>query len=200
MRPMMNQEIEIEFKNLLEEEEYKTLLKQLFDSSSQEYVQKNVYFDTEDFLLREHLCALRIRLKDDYAEMTLKTPFDGHHKELNLALDMDEAQKIIQEGKFTVPEAINTILKKENLPSIHTVTKIAELKTKRIEKMTDDGLIVLDKSWYADQVDYELEVESHNIETGDKLFQSILSSFTIPKRKTANKIARAFQAIRTDKT
>lgn len=196
----MNQEIEIEFKNLLEESEYLTLLNNLFDSSSQEYFQKNVYFDTKEYVLKEHLCALRIRLKDSYAEMTLKTPFNGHHKELNMTMDKEDAEEFIQNGVFTVPEEINNILNDENIPSIHTVNRIADLKTKRIEKSTDEGLIVLDKSWYSDTIDYELEVESHSIETGEKLFQSILSSFSIPERKTENKIARAFKAIRTDKT
>ena len=196
----MNQEIEIEFKNLLKESEYLTLLNNLFDSSSQEYFQKNVYFDTKEYVLKEHLCALRIRLKDSYAEMTLKTPFNGHHKELNMTMDKEDAEEFIQNGVFTVPEEINNILNDENIPSIHTVNRIADLKTKRIEKSTDEGLIVLDKSWYSDTIDYELEVESHSIETGEKLFQSILSSFSIPERKTENKIARAFKAIRTDKT
>lgn len=196
----MNQEIEIEFKNLLNEAEYQTLLNQVFDKTSQEYVQTNVYFDTTDFLLKEHSCALRIRIKDKDAEMTLKTPFEGHHKELNLSLDKEEAEDLIRKGFFSVPEEINTILVKENLPYIDTVKRIADLKTKRIEKSTENGLIVLDKSWYSDTIDFELEVESHSIEAGAKLFQAILSEFSIPERKTENKIARAFKASRTDKT
>ncbi|WP_212685903.1 CYTH domain-containing protein, partial [Salmonella enterica] len=67
----MAQEIEIEFKNLLTEEEYLKLLSNLpFPKYSQ--TQTNYYFETEDFSLKAHGSALRIREKNGNYTLTLK--------------------------------------------------------------------------------------------------------------------------------
>lgn len=188
-------EIEIEFKNLLTETEYITLLNSLFESDEHAFTQQNIYFDTKDFVLKKHFCALRIRVKENFAEITLKTPFKGHHKELNITLTPSDAEEHIQKGSFILPVEVTTLLKGEGIDLSGTVYKTADLKTQRIEREYKECLLVLDKSWYAGLVDYELELESQTIETGQKVFDSILEQFSLPKRPTVNKITRAFKAI-----
>lgn len=190
----MEQELEIEFKNILTKDEYDALYSDFKQDKSSEFSQRNVYFDTPSFDLRKRGCALRIRLKKEEAEMTLKTPFEGHHKELNLPLSLDEAHLLTIQGAFQLPQPIVKILESDEPFPSRSVIKLAELTTTRLETVKDDTLIVLDKSSYSGTIDYELEVEAASEERGLKVFESILENYTIPKRKTENKIARAFNA------
>lgn len=190
----MKQEMEIEFKNILTKNEYDSLYSDLKQDNSSEYTQRNVYFDTPSLDLRKRKCALRIRLKNNEAEMTLKTPFEGHHKELNLPLSLDEAHLLTIQGAFQIPDPILDILESDDSFPSRSVIKLAELTTTRLETEKDDALIVLDKSTYSGYVDYELEVEAASEESGLTVFESILDNYAIPKRETENKIARAFNA------
>ena len=190
----MEQELEIEFKNILTRQEYEQLYTDFRQDKFTEFSQRNVYFDTPSLDLKNRGCALRIRLKEDDAELTLKTPFEGHHKELNLPLSLDDAHLMTIQGAFQIPEPVIEILEVEEPILNRSVIKLADLHTARLETMRDDALVVLDKSTYSGQVDYELEVEAASEETGLKVFKSILEHYDIPKRKTENKISRAFNA------
>lgn len=190
----MRQEIEIEYKNLLTENEYLKLKDVFFSEDQKPATQENYYFDTEDFTLKHNKCALRIRLKDHRAEMTLKTPFEGHHTETTIDLDEDTAVKMIAETSFKLPDEILTVLNEENISISPSVSLVGSLKTERLELVDTHTIIVLDKSYYSDQIDYELEIESDSKSIGKALFDQILKNHGIPVRSTPNKIARAFNA------
>ncbi|MFO8069062.1 MAG: CYTH domain-containing protein [Alkalibacterium sp.] len=190
----MKQEVEIEYKNLLTEAEYMKLKQIFFNDEAIPVTQENYYFDTEDHTLKNNQCALRIRIKGNHAEMTLKTPFEGHHTETTIDLDTDNAKKMIASGTFTLPEDLISVLKKENISIDPSVFIIAELKTDRLEVIDPHSIIVLDKSYYSNQQDFELEIESDSKSTGEALFNQILKDNGIPLRPTTNKIARAFKA------
>ncbi|GAB2479090.1 CYTH domain-containing protein [Alkalibacterium psychrotolerans] len=189
----MKHELEIEFKNLLTEEEYQRLMRVHFSDSESGFTQKNVYFDTDTMDLKKSKCALRIRLKGNQAELTLKTPFEGHHHETTIHLDSNEAKEIIAEGRFTLPSELYAFLVDKIDLADQDVNKLAELTTLRHEKDFRDCLLVLDKSSYSNTTDYEIELESQSVETGKDVFNAILAEFSIPKRDTPNKIARAFK-------
>lgn len=190
----MRQEIEIEYKNLLEEEEYLKLRHLYFTDKQKPVTQKNYYFDTNNFTLKKNHCALRIRLKEAYAELTLKTPFEGHHTETTLDLEYEDAIKMIDSESFELPGEIVDVLNKENISVDPIVFLVGSLKTERLESIGSHVIIVLDKSYYADQIDYELEIESDTKAIGEDLFKRILKDNAIPVRPTLNKIARAFKA------
>lgn len=190
----MRQEVEIEFKNLLTQQEYDKLKAIFFTQSSTPVTQENYYFDTSDHRLKNASCALRIRIKGDSAEMTLKTPFEGHHTETTLDMSAVKARELITKGSFSIPEAIHTVLAEEGIAVSQDVFKIGQLKTERLEVEDPHSIIVLDKSYYSNTVDYELEVESDSKAAGEKLFTQILKEHAIPRRETLNKIARAFNA------
>ncbi|GEK92051.1 CYTH domain-containing protein [Alkalibacterium kapii] len=191
----MKQEVEIEFKNLLTEKEFNRLKSIYFSHSPLPFTQDNYYFDTKDNILRSASCALRIRIKNESAEMTLKTPFQGHHTETNLDLTLEQANNLIEKGHFSVPEDIFNVLKEEGVLITSDVFKIAHLKTERLELEKPHSLIVLDKSFYSDKVDFELEVEADSKSRGEKLFNSILKEHDITRKATETKIARAYKAI-----
>jgi len=190
----MRQEVEIEFKNLLTQEEYIKLRQAFFNNDSLPFTQENHYFDTKEYTLKEHQCALRIRIKNSHAEMTLKTPFEGHHTETTVDLKLSDARKMIDEGGFPLPEDIFNVLTEEDISVNRKVFKVAGLKTERLEAARPHSIIVLDKSFYSNQVDFELEVESDSKTAGKKLFTQILDDYSIPLRSTETKIARAFNA------
>ncbi|GEK89221.1 Uncharacterized protein YjbK [Alkalibacterium putridalgicola] len=190
----MRQEVEIEYKNLLTQQEYDKLKTIFFADVSSPVIQENYYFDTQDAKLKDARCALRIRIKESSAEMTLKTPFEGHHTETTLDMTPVKARELITAGSFSLPEAIHNVLVQEGIKIDQDVFKIAQLKTERLEAENPHSIIVLDKSYYSNQIDYELEVESDSKSTGEKLFAQILKEHAIPKRETQNKIARAFNA------
>lgn len=58
-----NQNIEIEFKNMLTKEEYELLLTHFQVGKEDLFEQENHYFDTSDFALKANHSALRIRKK-----------------------------------------------------------------------------------------------------------------------------------------
>ncbi|WP_416145040.1 CYTH domain-containing protein [Planococcus koreensis] len=57
----MSKELEIEFKNMLQKEEYEKLAAHYGFSESDVKTQENFYFDTPDFQLKNLKSALRIR-------------------------------------------------------------------------------------------------------------------------------------------
>lgn len=186
----MNQELEIEFKNLLTEKEYQQLFDYYEFSDVEPIVQKNYYFDTNERALQNIQAALRIRVKTSAAEITLKTPQDGHLLETNETISLKEAEKLINQESFIPPQSVINQLKKENV-IVAEVQLIGSLKTKRVEKEYKNALLVLDQSWYNNTVDFELELEASSHDIGNDLFYNVLLEHNIPKRNTPNKIVRA---------
>lgn len=187
----MTQELEIEFKNLLTESEYMRLFTHFNFSDKDFFTQENYYFDTQDYMLKKIEAALRIRIKEQHAQITLKTPQDSHLLETNVDLSVTEAKNMVKEGKFFLPQVIQETIQTFGL-FIDEVFLHTDLKTKRVEKKDGHELVVLDQSWYGDQMDFELEVESDDPRQGEVYFLSVLEQFSIPKRETPNKIQRAF--------
>lgn len=191
----MSQELEIEFKNLLTKEEYALLLNGFEIPDEAFFIQENYYFDTKNFQLKNHQSALRIRLKTAEAEMTLKTPQESHLLETSQSLTLDRAKTLINNGSFIPKGEISDYLEQIGLNAGVPVHFMTKLKTKRVEKSVgNDIIVVLDQSWYADKVDYELEIEAQDEEKGALFFAKILTHYSIPKRETKNKVHRAFAA------
>lgn len=189
----MNQEIEIEYKNLLSREEYEKMLNYYSQRENiTSWKQSNHYFDTPDLQLKKADSALRIRtIEDKKAEITLKTPHEGHLLENNIDLDYDRVAKIMNTGQIDLPDSIKEISKKMNI-DVHLLKYQASMKTLRNEWQYLDRTIALDQSDYIHTRDYELEVEAPTDETAQETFNQILEHFAIEKRETPNKIARAF--------
>lgn len=186
--------MEIEFKNLLTTAEYKRLFEAYKFGELTPVVQENLYFDTSDMTIKENQSALRIRMKEHSAEMTLKTPKNGHLLETNEDLTLSEAEEMIKAGTFTPPDSILNQLKSEGV-TVDTVHLVTSLKTKRYEKEVNGCLIVLDQSWYGNTMDYELELEAPEHDKGKEMFYTILLENKIKERSTPNKIARAYQHV-----
>ena len=90
--------LEIEYKTLLDKDEYQSLLPLFTDTEL--VVQTNHYIDTQDQLIRQEKMALRVRTFTNQAELTLKVPETVGHFEYNKNLSQEETKAILQHKEF----------------------------------------------------------------------------------------------------
>lgn len=194
----MNQELEIEFKNMLTEAEYQMIFTNEFSNIPQTKhmtIQTNHYFDTLKQVLKEQDSALRVRVTDSYQELTLKSPSQGFLLETNLPLSDNEVSDIMDSKKIILSSFFPI---KSTFPTLSNVTEntifylFNAFETKRFEKQVGEHLIVLDQTTFQNgTIDYELEVESTDDVIGRNFFESFLQKYSIPVRPAKPKIARA---------
>ena len=172
---------EIEFKQLLSQSQYQSIYNKYFPEM-QPFSQTNYYIDTEQFDLRSHKSALRIRVKDDYYEMTLKVPAEVGLMEYNFETHViPELNKelVANDLPLEITEQLNKMI-------------LGALTTSRLEKEVQGNLLVLDKSDYLNYQDYELEYEVEDYDDGLIQFKMILEAFDIKHETPENKVQRFF--------
>ncbi|MDO4814956.1 MAG: CYTH domain-containing protein [Gemella sp.] len=182
-------EKEIEFKNLLSEEEYNKIYSYYSLENETLINNSNYYYETIDFSLREVGAALRIRHTDTKSEITLKIKGEKENLEYNA---------MWEEG--FVPDALIQVELPENISSklvelgiLGELVLIQKIQTERKEKVLETGRMVLDKTYFlGNTVDYELEFEVENYEAGKLAFYTLLEELGIEQREALPKIARAF--------
>lgn len=190
----MEQQIEIEYKNLLTEQEFWLLVKAFQIEEKNFKEQKNHYFDTRDFALKKFGCALRIREKGNEFTFTMKEPHAEGLLETNEAIDGKLTQRAIEAGELPEGEIKNRIKKYGIDP--RDIKYFGTLSTYRAEIPYKGGLLVFDKSFYFKKTDFELEYEVENAEQGKKAFFELLARYDIPFRKTENKILRFYREMK----
>ncbi|AWM16486.1 CYTH domain-containing protein [Bacillus inaquosorum] len=184
----MSQEIEIEFKNMLTKHEFEKLTMALQLTEKDFTDQKNHYFDTDSFALKQKHAALRIRRKNGEYILTLKEP-----AEVGLLETHQRLSEVSNLAGFTVPEGpVKDQLHKLQIDS-DAIQYFGSLATNRAEKETEKGLIVLDHSRYLNKEDYEIEFEAADWHEGKQAFEKLLHQFSIPQRETKNKILRFYE-------
>ncbi|MBP1940795.1 uncharacterized protein YjbK [Bacillus luteolus] len=186
----LNQEIEIEFKNLLTKDEFQQLLTHFSVSEQAFKTQINYYFDTPQFLLKDKKSALRIRFKKNNYTLTLKQPAAIGLLETHQFLSEEQALLMINEGQFPKGDIYDILNKEEITPSL--VKFFGKLTTSRAELSYKNGLLVFDHSSYLDTDDYEIEYEVSDEKSGQAHFLELLKDQGIPLRKTDNKIMRFY--------
>lgn len=186
----MSQEIEIEFKNLLTYEEFLQLIDAFEVRKSDFNEQTNYYFDTEDFQLKNHKSALRIRFKKDTYTLTLKQQYEEHILETHQTIDKGIFPNML--NGIPLPHGeVTEVLRKLKIDT-DEIKFLGELSTNRVELPYQEGLLVLDENHYLGKIDYELEYESADYKKGQQIFLELLKSKNIPERETKSKIHRFF--------
>lgn len=186
----MSQELEIEFKNILEEDEYHQLLSAFSITDEKILIQENFYFDTPEFSLKNQGAALRIREKKGTFTLTLKQPVKRGLLETHQVLTEGEAKQMLNGGNIIEGE-VSSILTGLSIEPLD-VTYFGSLRTKRAEVKYKNGLLVLDKSYYLNKSDFEVEYEVTDELCGKVVFRELLQQYNIPIRKTDNKIRRFY--------
>ncbi|NKE07414.1 MULTISPECIES: CYTH domain-containing protein [Mesobacillus] len=186
----MSQNIEIEFKNMLTQDEFQLLRIHFYIEPEQFKKQTNHYFDTNTFALKDKGSALRIREKGSSFELTLKQPAEQGLLETNQMLTASQAQKALSSGQLPEGEVKHAVSKL--MQNINSLNYFGSLTTVRAEVEYKGGLIVLDHSYYLNTEDFELEYEVTNEPEGYKVFSKLLEELQIPLRPTDNKIKRFY--------
>ena len=129
-------------------------------------------------------------LYEDKGEITLKTPIQENEKlETNDDLTLDEAKTLVEAHLMKATGNVADKLKGLGIAPGDLVI-IGQLSTIRYDFPGDKGTFFLDKSFYQDQMDYELEFESESLEEGALIFQNFLKLHDIKVRKAKQKIER----------
>lgn len=184
--------MEIEFKNMLNKEEYDSLLAEYQLSESSLKTQTNIYFDTPDFKLKAKKMGLRIRLSNSTTEFTLKTPTSNQHTLLEVTdyLSSFTSELSLVEQISLEKSEVAEYLIHEGI-QLSSLEPIGQLTTTRGEvSLQSNVLLVLDKSLYYGKTDYELEMEVTDVKEGALIFKDILKKHHIPVRQADKKIAR----------
>ncbi|QVK17234.1 CYTH domain-containing protein [Mycoplasmatota bacterium] len=185
----MSQNLEIEFKNSLTKTEYEKIIDHFNPLPESMIKQVNIYFDTKDLILKKQKTALRARIKKQTIELTLKQKQKVGILETTDIITENDLSDIIQHHKLNKGEVFNKLQELEINDALY---ELASLTTYRYEIPYLGNLIAIDKSFYYNHWDYEIELETNEYNNGKKIFQELLASFKIPRIKTKNKIVRAY--------
>ena len=163
---LMNKNIEIEKRVMLSKAQYDALLEYTSNYKDKEsMVLLNHYFDDEDLALRKAHHMLRIRnINDNQYELTLKVKGDNGDLEINDPISLEEVNELIEHFNYQ----INDIMDKVRLVTSKEIRYITSLKTERIEIHFPNYLFVLDKNYYSDVIDYDLEIEANDIDIANE--------------------------------
>ncbi|MGX0739811.1 uncharacterized protein YjbK [Staphylococcus capitis] len=182
---------EIEFKQILTKDLYDKIFNTYF-KNEKPFRQTNYYIDTKGFKLRDHRSALRIRVKDNSYEMTLKVPAEvglmEYNHPTNVKLKMNDTL-----SNSKLPDDIRNIIEGQFNVSEDELIILGDLTTLRVETHYQNELLVLDKSEYLNKVDYELEFEVDSYNEGYEKFKQLLQEFDIKHEKPLNKVQRFFE-------
>lgn len=190
----MSQQYEIEFKNQLTKEQYIELLKEFEIKEKAIQRQINHYLDTEKWHLKNCSSALRIREKGNKIVCTLKEKTANHtHLETTDILTEEQRDAILAGNDFEAPSVKERLLQL-NVP-IKDLRAFGSITTDRIEIPYVGGTLVLDRSFYLHQEDYEVEYETNDVEVGNKEFLQFLQQRNIDFLPADNKIARFMKAL-----
>ena len=165
----MSKNLEIESKTLLDKETYEKM-RAAFTAKS-DFIQKNYYFDTPDFDLKNSDTSLRIRILVDHAEQTIKVKETNlkekkysERVEINDLLSVAQAEQMTQssyEGDFFLfgGDVVNYLQKHYSNEAIRSLKLISWSQTRRILANGPENCeLTLDLTEFPDgYYDFELE-------------------------------------------
>ena len=171
---------EIEFKTLITEAQYNSLLDE-FGLDNNIFAQTNHYFDTEDTKLMDEKTVLRIRQKGNNFKLTKKTRAEVGADETHIFINKETALDYIENG-----------LDGKIIGIPYFVKKVAELTTYRVSTPYKDGTLFFDKSVYYGHEDFEIEYEVDDVVKGTEDFKYFLNKHGIKYKESIRKSKRAF--------
>ena len=175
--------MEYEARVFINEQKYELIKRQYLNLGDicRVFVNKNTYFDTADLYLTNHHIVLRIReIDDSKKELTLKIKGEKGDIEITHPISSEIEYQNILNSHFD--EEINKELINRNV-DISNLKIVASLKTERIEIPFPDYLFVIDKNYYNDKIDFNLEVEANSRLEAKNYLKAIIAPFKIEYKK-----------------
>lgn len=188
--------IEIEAKVLINEDDYKRVLKFYKKEELQKITQLNYYIDTDDLLLKQFGIGLRIRQKDFYV-LNMKAPLQEGLLEKKESITEKEFENFKNNGVLP-----NGSIKNLLLMFGVDITKLkiqTTLKTERIviENFNENEVFAIDKNYYNGLIDYELELEGTSLERAKNSLKEKCEELNIDFVENAkSKQVRAMETIK----
>ena len=172
---------EFESRIMLTESEYFEIVSHFMRLHPNKHFLKNtnIYLDTDDLYLRKNHITFRIRIINDVnCELTIKIKESNGDDEINDTINLKEANMILSEFYFPSGNVKSYLL---TLPySLDSYKEIARLNNLRLEIEEEDHLLVIDKNFYNDITDYNLEIEAKDsIETAKKWLDHYVKQFNL---------------------
>lgn len=188
----MNQSVEIELKAMLTKDEFERLLRYFEQENTCPIVQRNTYYDTPNQILKMHRVALRLRNFADRSEWTIKQAQSDV-----ASLELNQMQHFAYQTVPDVPDireqTLIDFLQKHQI-ELNQLRPTLTLQTERWIIQCDCGEFCLDRTTYFNITDYEIELETTQLEQAQAAFQTLLAQHQIPYRHADKKIARAFKS------
>ena len=188
-----NINMEYEARVMINEEQYINIRKHYLNSKypKEEIINENFYFDTEDLKLTSSHKVLRMRkINNSNYELTLKIKGENGDIEINHKLTDKEKDDLLEKSIISYPPILDK-LKESNIdPS--SIRYITNLKTERLEVRLEYCLLVIDKNYYRNKIDFNLEVESSAKSVAKSQLEEIIKPFGLSiKKDYINKAKRA---------
>ncbi len=177
-----NINLEYEARVMITENQYSQIVKSYADAKHKECTNTNHYFDYANLYLTDNGMVLRVRnINDKKYELTLKIKGENGDKEINHPLTSKETQYILETN--IIPDCnVKDELSKRNI-DLSKLTQVTNLKTERIEICYPEYLLVIDKNYYRNKVDFNIEVESTSKKSAENYLNQIISQFNIENKK-----------------
>ena len=182
----MNEHIEIEYKILIHNNTFESILNDYKKDILHDYTQTNFYFTHP--LLEKNKYMLRIREKNNTYELTLKRPTKKHRLETNVILTKQEAELFFSHQN--IQNEITNILLDMGI-SLQDLKQQFSLTTHRYDIKLENGILSLDKNDYLGVTDYEIEFEVNDENRGYQQFLEIIKPYHLQySQNCASKIKR----------
>lgn len=166
----MEKELEVEYKSIVSEDKYLELMGLLAQMAEKKepYKQVNYFFDTKDFILDRQGITLRLRFKRNAWQLTakLKTKTEDasytSNQELNEMITEEKANQYLENGIDLTEPVVQEMLRLANITEPLTIELLGHLTTLRTDFSFYEDTISLDRNYYNERIDFELEWESQN--------------------------------------
>lgn len=184
-------EVTAEFKTLLSKQEYERIFKLYKDIEGD--IQTNYYFDTKRFTLKASNAVLRVKRTDRGLTYILERKKGYNFVKIKEDMTENEFNELKETGKIANPVILAELT---DIIKDQLVVNFMSLATFRISFQYKRGKISLDRCEYVNTVDYELEYQASNRDSGKNDFIEIIKEFNITYKKSQVKLKRAYDALR----
>ena len=179
-----NMNMEYEARVMINENQYSSVIDFYLKQGKEchKLVNLNYYYDDDKMTISNNHHVLRLReINEVNHELTLKIKGDNGDIEINRHLTSSEMNELMDQVNISDVEIIERL--KEIGVDLANLKLVAKLKTERIEIQEEDYLLVIDKNYYNDKIDYNLEVESTSKNLAVERLKQAIEQFGIEYKK-----------------
>jgi len=173
------QNLEIEYKVLVNKEDYEKLICFITQFDYHKFDQTNYYFDDRNDNLLKNKISLRIRYYSDSNKyiLTLKEKKEEGHLEHEFEMPSNDILLANNEIKSIV---------NQTGASVNDLILLTSLRTIRYEISYQDSLLCVDHSFYNGLEDYEVECEANTMDTAKEVIKEVLDNLSINYEESKN--------------